>query len=256
MAVKVKVWAHHIERRFINQNFYTRHSITWNCPWYSVLQTVDGSWTLSDARTVKTTFHKRWVWLESHKVRKYMHVPDEGLKKLRLTSCCLGIKTTYVAASWALQQGALHLCSVYKREYWCFKPHFKRWVSKVQMIQFIKLNCFGSDHYWSVPHIQTYCTDLWGLWSNCSVNTGGCRTKSSGSQTLIIGVWGRFGWRGSCWWRWRRPGWASATAASWRTSSCAAPIAPTPSSASRSSGLPDASTGSESGKDRKTQLMM
>lgn len=217
---------------------------------------MDGSWTLSDAHTVKTTFHKRWVWLESHKVRKYIHVPDEGLKKLRLTSCCLGIKTTYVAASWALQQGALHLCSVYKREYWCFKPHFKRWVSKVQMIQFIKLNCFGSDHYWSVSHIQTYCTDLWGLWGNCSVNTGGCRTKSSGSQTLIIGVWGRFGWRGSCWWRWRRPGWASATAASWRTSWCAAPIAPTPSSASRSSGLPDASTGSESGKERKTQLMM
>lgn len=58
--------------------------------------------------------------------------------------------------------------------------------------------------------------------------------------TVIIWVWGRFWWRGSCWWRWRRQGWASATAASWRTSWCAAPIAPTPSSASQSSDRPDA----------------
>lgn len=37
--------------------------------------------------------------------------PDEGIIKLRLTSCCLGIKTMYVAASWSLRQRALHLGS-------------------------------------------------------------------------------------------------------------------------------------------------
>lgn len=91
--------------------------------------------------------------------------------------------------------------------------------------------------------------------------TQGAHTISRGNQRrlrvqgwarpVIIWAWGRFWWRGSCWWRWRRPGWASATAASWRTSWCVAPSAPTPSSTSQSSGRLDAWTDSASGEQRR-----
>lgn len=133
-----------------------------------------------------------------------------------------------------------------------FKPHFfftsissfrgRISLSKVQM-------CFGSNHYRSASLSLSLWADLRGLCGYFSVNTGGRGANSSGLRTGIIAVGGRFWWRGSCWWSWRRPGWASATATSWLTSWCAAPVAPTPSSASQSSRRPDAWTGSGSGRE-------
>lgn len=98
---------------------------------------------------------------------------------------------------------------------------------------------FGSDHCW---YTELYV-------ATALVNRGRGRTTSSGLSTVIIWVWGRFWWRESCWWRWTTPGWASATAASSQTFWCAALVAPTPSSASQSSRLPDAWTGWESASE-------
>lgn len=100
----------------------------------------------------------------------------------------------------------------------------------------------AQDPYKSLPGLQ------WGLHKqNTGPHTPTCVFNPLLESGLITSVLGRYGWTGSYWWRWKRLIWASARAASWRISSHAAPVALILSSASRSSYLPAAWTGSESG---------